>query len=475
MPRKRGPPPPGSGPGPGSTAVNEHRSPNAATLPGYLDPEGAHGEIWVALMRPAAEGEKLPSNPFTLAKTINASVGTIHSAHRNKDGNLVIKVRGEAKLKKLLRLDQLIGNPTKVVVEEHPTMNRTKVVVTCRSVEGMTEEELKNEPSLKEQGVVDIRRFKKAGQPTNTMTVTVRGTCAPAAIFFGFERCEAKEFVPAPMQCYRCYEYGHTKLHCKAEAEVCRNCSQTHEIVKEEGKTVCPHPARCLHCNGGHSPSTRVCEKYREEEEILRIRNSTGKSPREARQYFNELKQQKVNSYARVAGGNKSVQDRITAAQSDCDIAALRKELDEAKKAIAEAAALRKELAESKKALKAALRSVEILKKANAAMETESSDDMEDVTVAALPVNKHATETIDKAPTEQDSQDEDMEISKPTNSKNKRRISDSSSSLAENAEEEPTKKTNPQLNRPDHKKPRATKEEGRKNKQRNNNNRRDTQ
>lgn len=337
MTRKKGPP--GPGPGPGSGA-EQQRSPNAATLPGYLDPAGAHGDIWVALMKPAVEGERLPTNPFTIAKSIHDAVGAIHSAWRNKDGHMVIKVRGEAKFRKLLRINQLLGSPqVAVTVEEHGVLNRTKVVVTCRSVEGFTDEELKNEPTLQAQGVVDVRRFNRAGQPTNTMTITVRGTVAPEAIYFGFERCSAKPFQQQPMQCYKCFYYGHTKNHCQEEKERCRNCSGTHDILKDgDNKTICPKPARCLHCNQGHSPTSRLCEQYREEEEVLRVRNSLGKSLREARTYVEEQKRQKANSYAKVAAGQKSVQDRITAAQQPTvDIGKLQKELEESRKALAAA------------------------------------------------------------------------------------------------------------------------------------------
>lgn len=374
MTRKKGPP--GPGPGHGSGA-EQQRSPNAATLPGYLDPAGAHGDILVALMKPAVEGEKLPTNPFTIAKSIHDAVGSIHSAWRNKDGHMVIKVRGEVKFKKLLRMNQLLGSPqVAVTVEEHGVLNRTKVVVTCRSVEGITDEELKNEPTLQAQGVVDVRRFNRAGQPTNTMTVTVRGTVAPEAIYFGFERCAAKPFQQQPMQCYKCFYYGHTKNHCPEEKERCRNCSGTHDLKKDnDQKTICPNPARCLHCNQGHSPTSRVCEQYREEEEVLRVRNSLGKSPREARIYVEEQKRQKANSYAKIAAGQKSVQDRIVAAQQPTvDIAKIQKELEESRKALA--AALQ-EIQELKKEKEASPSDMEIVSEDEDESEDESGEEDE--------------------------------------------------------------------------------------------------
>lgn len=457
MTRKKGPS--GPGPGPGSGA-EQHRSPNAATLPGYLDPAGAHGDIWVAVMKPAVEGEKLPTNPFSVAKSIQSAVGTIHSAWRNKDDHLVIKVRGEPKFKKLLRLNQLLGSPPmQVVVEEHNKLNRTKVVVTCRSVEGMTDEELTKE--LEDQGVVEVRRFQKAGKPTNTMTVTVRGTVAPEAIYFGFERCKAKPYTQAPMQCYRCYQYGHTKLNCRQEEDTCRNCSTVHKIEKDgEGKTVCSKPPKCLHCNGAHSPASRICDQYREEEEVIRIRSTLGKSPREARLYVQEQRQQQAKSFAKVAAGNsKSVQDRIAAAQAPTEeMKALQEELVKAKKDISATEELRKELAESRKALKTALRQIRKLKKKAAKEDEGSSNDEMD--------------TADDGSEEMPKTETKEQKNEPT----KRTIEETESPAEESNGEGnnlPFKiKINPQ---PEPKKAKGPKEEGRKDRSRSNSTRRSKQ
>lgn len=321
------------------------RSPNAAGLPAWLDPDGSHGKLWIMVMKPAVEGVTLPSNPFTIAKSIQATVGTISEAYRDKEQNLVLKVRGEAKVKKLERMTELIDG-TKVTVTEHPRLNLIKVVVTCHSVSSMSDEELKAEQSLQEQGVVDVRRFRKGGP---TMTMTIRGTVAPEAIFFGYDRCRTKLYVQAPLQCFRCFEFGHPKVRCSAE-EVCRNCSEVHPIAKDnEGKTICEKPARCRHCQGPHSPTSRVCPLYKQEEEIEKIR-STGKSPREARRIFEEQQRQKEDSYATVA--STSVQARLVAAQNGNNNEEILKELaktqKELKRALEELMALKAAAANEK-------------------------------------------------------------------------------------------------------------------------------
>lgn len=428
----------------GKTEVGDpppQRSPHAATLPAWLDPEGNHGKMWVLLMRPADAKVTLPSNPFTLAKSVQATVGTITEAYRDKDGHIVLKVRGDEKVRKLQRLTELIDG-TKVVVEEHPRLNLTKVVVTCNSVSEMSDEELKTEPSLQEQGVVDVRRFRKGGP---AMVLTIRGTTAPENIFFGFDRCKTKPYVQAPMQCFRCFEFGHTKARCSAE-QVCRNCSMPHQILKDsEGKTICDKPARCRHCNGPHSPASRTCELYKQEEAIERIR-STGKSPREARRLFEETQRQAQTSYASVAG--TSVQNRLTAAQQTGE------------------STLKKELAETQKALKHALEELAKLKAAGSNEETKptKNDRTKKMASEAKPCKSaETTRTVKPTGTSPTSSDEmetenESESSGPrarrdseSSTISKRRLSESSdSSVATvvDSEEETTQTTNKPIPKP---------------------------
>ncbi|KAL9698940.1 hypothetical protein quinque_002381 [Culex quinquefasciatus] len=315
----------------GRPGEDPQRSPNDATLPAYLDPDGSHGKVIVLMMKAAEEGKVLPSNPFTLAKSIQSTVGTVTAAYRDKEKNFVLKVRGEEKVKKLKRLTELI-DVTKVVVSEHPRLNQCKVVVTCNTVDDLSDEELKAEETLQAQGVIDVKRFRKNGKPIPTMVLTIRGTVAPDAVYFGFDRCRTKPYAQAPLQCYRCFEYGHPKARCSAPEEVCRNCSTPHPIQKDElGRTICQKPARCLHCNGPHSPTSRTCEFYKQEEEIEKIRGE-GKSPREARRIVEERRTQEENNYAAIV--------KKTAVQARLDqpaIEVLRKELANAQKALKEA------------------------------------------------------------------------------------------------------------------------------------------
>lgn len=273
--------------------------PGGRTVPDWMDPKGEHGELTVLLMEPAHRDHKLPNNPFIIARSVKEQIGSITAAYRDKDGNMVVKVRCPKKAAKLQQMKQLIDG-TEVKITEHARLNQVKCIVTCNSVSELSDRELTEE--LADQGVIEVRRIGKRDARSATMVVTLRGTVVPPEIHFGYDLCRTRTYKQAPMQCYRCFSYGHTKARCPAgNAELCRNCSKPHEIQKDdEGKTICSAPANCKHCNGAHSPTSRTCPKYREEEEINEIRTNEDKSPREARRLYEERKATASGSYAAV-------------------------------------------------------------------------------------------------------------------------------------------------------------------------------
>ncbi|XP_039450360.1 uncharacterized protein LOC120429208 [Culex pipiens pallens] len=97
--------------------------------------------------------------------------------------------------------------------------------------------------------------------------------------------CPTRAYRQAPMQCYHCFSYGHTKARCTAETEVCRNCSKAHAISKDsDGKIICEAAASCKNWT------------------------NEDKSAHEARRLFEERKAaaESGTSYAAVTGSGNS-------------------------------------------------------------------------------------------------------------------------------------------------------------------------
>lgn len=339
--------------------------PNDRTLPGWMDPEGEHGTVVVLQMKMAEEGELLPKNPFIIAKTIQQQVGRIASAQvENRGLSMALKVRSWKQAEKLKNVKELFDK-SKVVVTEHPTRNQTRVVVSCSQTIGMTEDELKEE--LKDQGITNVRKFTKIVNGTKTdtasMVLTIKGTVLPTHIYFGFQRCEARPYIPSPMLCYNCFEYGHSKGKC-GKGTACQNCSMTHPAEKDsEGRpSPCSKPAFCKNCQGNHNPSNKKCPRYVEEAEIAKVRAERNITFGEAKQIVANRTSTSATSFSATVSRNFTPIDPNQRTQESETIQKLRKELEEARKAITELAQAKQELVELAEARKAA-QEVEQLRK----------------------------------------------------------------------------------------------------------------
>lgn len=321
---------------------------NGATVPNWMAIDGDDGSVTYLQLLPKKRGSLLPKNPFIVSKSIQQHCGNIDNAYTEGKGtSMVLKVRGKKQVTALLKLTKLIDG-TEIEILEHEAKNQTRGVVSCGRSLDCTDDEILE--GMKEQNVIGIRRLNgKERKPSATMILTFRGTVLPKHVFFGYTRASVKTYTPAPMQCFKCYKFGHTKARCEGK-QVCRNCSEDHEIsLDENNKTICSKSAQCVNCAGSHSPADRRCPKYIEEQEIAKIRSEQDVSFGEARKIHNA---RHLQTYANSLSGS-SVQQRLAIAQNQepDSVKALRQELAAAKKAIAELSSATRELTEARKAL----------------------------------------------------------------------------------------------------------------------------
>lgn len=275
----RGPTPSSWGDGP-SHALNPSQidgSYTGATLPPYMDNEQNYGAL--LLLRISGVDRPLPNVPFIIRKSVQQYVGgRIEGAFPEANrATYALKVRSLRQFNRLLTMSQLIDG-TPVHITEHPTLNSTRCVVSCRDVINVTDSELLEE--LKEQGIKEVRRITRSvgGERVNTPSIilTFRGTNRPDHIDFGYIRCRTRPYYPSPMQCFNCWCFGHTKLRCQSKSATCGKCSGDHPIPEDK---TCPNAIFCKQCQtNDHAVSSRSCPQYKVESTIQRVKVDQGLS-----------------------------------------------------------------------------------------------------------------------------------------------------------------------------------------------------
>ena len=215
---------------------------------------------------------------FAIQKGIEGLVGEPKNIKRLRSGDLLIEVDRETFSTKLLAVKHIAGIPVKV--SPHRTLNTSKGVIRTQEIKNTTNEELKTQ--LKRQGVSDAKiiTIRKNGDiiKLNTAVLTFNFPKPPADIKVGFELCPVQLYIPHPLRCFKCQQFGHHQEGCKRE-RVCGRCGQT----TDHPDSSCTYPIKCANCGGNHTAYSRDCPRWKTEKEIQRVRTERKISFPEAR------------------------------------------------------------------------------------------------------------------------------------------------------------------------------------------------
>lgn len=278
-------------------------------LPWYMDKNGTSGAIQVLRMQ-AVKG-MLPEDPFLLRLSVEKCIGApIDGAiSEGKGSTYALKVRGTKQVEKLLKMTTLLDG-TKIKIVEHPTLNTSRCIVNCSAVIKLSDDVLKD--YLSTQGVIDLRRITrlvgKKRENTATMILSFSGTVIPESVEFGWQRCKTKPYYPAPMQCFNCWSFGHTRLRC-LQVQTCGTCAQSHPIDTE---VACEADIWCSRCNNNSHPlSSRKCPAYIKENEVQRIRVDQGCSYPTAKRMYEQTHSSKSFAAVTVAGKDQQIAELL--------------------------------------------------------------------------------------------------------------------------------------------------------------------
>ena len=118
-----------------------------------------------------------------------------------------------------------------------------------------------------------------------------------------------------PLQCYGCFDFGHGQKNCTKPPR-CGNCS----ALDSHSLTDCESNAYCFHCRASHSLRSRECPRYRLEQDILHLANSSFISLGSARRELAHRQGRggEAKSYATSVGSLLSYQPSVQGTSPSC-------------------------------------------------------------------------------------------------------------------------------------------------------------
>ena len=201
-------------------------------------------------------------SPFAIAKGIVGLAGEPKFVKKTSFG-LLIEVTKKSHSDSLLKSKIMANIPIKVT--PHRTLNTVKGVIRCKELHGIPENEITKE--LRSQSVAAVKRImiQKGQKATDTYILTFQKTDLPHSIKVGYMNIRVNPYIPNPLRCYRCQDYGHGADKCNRQ-ERCSRCGQNHTNQN------CKEEPSCVHCHQKHETSNPKCQRYLMEKKIQHVK-----------------------------------------------------------------------------------------------------------------------------------------------------------------------------------------------------------
>jgi len=265
---------------------------------------GSSDSIWprFLVLEPSECGSNFSNiSPFAIAKAIQGLIGEAKNVNKQRNGNILIEVTSHRQSDTLLKCTMLLEVPIKV--SSHRTLNTKKAIIRSRDLRECSEDEILTE--LTSQGVVEVKRMKSRREgilsDTNTLVLVFATQTLPPSIKAGYLKIPVEAFIPNPLRCYKCQQFGHHKDQCKRQP-ICASCGETEHENKTE---PCPNPLLCINCKGPHQAYSKDCTRWKQEKEIQKLKITNNVSFPEARRMLQSANTPANQSYAGIASRNR--------------------------------------------------------------------------------------------------------------------------------------------------------------------------
>lgn len=249
-------------------------------------------------------------SPFFIEKAVTNAIGAKHETKRLRGGILQVKCCNDKQAQLLANLNNsLLGNLYKIQVTEHATLNTVQGIIYCFDCKFLTEEEILE--GLADQKVCAVRKIKKkVGDnlvDTALCILTFKRSILPTSIKFGFHNVLVKAYIPNPLRCFNCFQFGHTRKFCKNN-QICALCS---DIFHDNSN--CKTGNRCINCGEKHNNWNKDCPKYKQEVAIQTIKIQQKISYYEAKRKYESFPNTSIiSTFAQTLKSNTNTQFKET-------------------------------------------------------------------------------------------------------------------------------------------------------------------
>ena len=228
--------------------------------------------IWprFIVLSPLNESQQLTKlSPFAVEKMILGKFGTVNKVTKMRSGSLLIEATRPAQARNILDTTSFMDIDVKAT--PHRSLNTSKGVIRDhgRDLYDMNEMDIVSE--LRDQGVEGVSRFilKKDGKEikTNTLFITFATPTPPAKLRIGYYNVDVKLYIPNPLRCFTCQEFGHSRKYCKNPLRCWKCGNEGHDGSECTSESIC-----CVNCKGKHFSSDKSCPTWIFEKEVQRVK-----------------------------------------------------------------------------------------------------------------------------------------------------------------------------------------------------------
>ena len=181
-----------------------------------------------------------------------------------RDGSVLMKTKNKLQTDKLLKLTTFMGE--ECVVDRDEKLNVSRGTIHSYDMMDLSDEEVVHWLSC--FGVTHAKRFtRKVGssvENTPTLLLTFNTPSCPTKLQLDYVTYHVKQYVPNPLICFKCGQFGHPEARCKGEHK-CLKCGE----LKHTGDCM----EKCISCAQlGHSCLSRQCAVWQKERDICALK-----------------------------------------------------------------------------------------------------------------------------------------------------------------------------------------------------------